>query len=69
MPPTNPWGKKKPQEVNTSSPGPGVKPSQHIQNQKSQYEEIQEDELLALSAIYGEDFQRIEKHHTAWKVP
>lgn len=68
MPPTNPWGKKKSQEANPSSPGPGVKLSQLNTNQKSQYEEIQEDELLALSAIYGDDYQRVETNHTAWKV-
>ncbi|KAK2628512.1 hypothetical protein QTJ16_001615 [Diplocarpon rosae] len=38
-----------------------------IQLLKSQYEEIQEDELIALEAIYGEDFQRIESNHSAWK--
>jgi translation initiation factor 2-alpha kinase 4 len=68
MPPTNPWGKKKPQEPNASSPGlPGVK-SNSPAAQKSQYEEIQEDELIALSSIYGEDFHQIEKNQAAWKV-
>jgi translation initiation factor 2-alpha kinase 4 len=64
MAPTYPWGKKK-QQTNTSSPGlPGSKPD----GQKSQYEEIQEDELIALSSIYGEDFRQIEKNQVAWKV-
>ncbi|KAM3081496.1 eukaryotic translation initiation factor 2-alpha kinase [Clarireedia jacksonii] len=34
---------------------------------KSPYEEIQEDELIALASIYGEDFRRIATHHSAWK--
>jgi translation initiation factor 2-alpha kinase 4 len=66
MAPTNPWGKKKPQDHNASSPGfPGPKSTVVP---KSQYEEIQEDELIALSSIYGEDFRRVEKNHVAWKV-
>jgi translation initiation factor 2-alpha kinase 4 len=64
MAPTNPWGKKK-QQPNTPSPGlSGSKPDK----QKSQYEEIQEDELIALASIYGEDFRQIEKNQVAWKV-
>jgi translation initiation factor 2-alpha kinase 4 len=35
---------------------------------KSPYEETQEDELIALASIYGEDFRRIATHHSAWKV-
>ena len=35
---------------------------------KTSYEEIQDDELLALASIYGEDFQRIEAKSGAWKV-
>lgn len=69
MPPTNPWGKKKQQPSNALSPGlPGEKSGQANNTQKSQYEEIQEDELIALSSIYGEDFRQIEKSHVAWKV-
>lgn len=65
MAPTNPGGKKQSQDPNTSSPRlPGTK-SAH--NQKSQYEEIQEDELIALASIYGEDFRQIEKNQVAWK--
>ena len=68
MAPTNPWGKK-----NTSASGfPGLKPTQSKSNNdpppKSQYEEIQENELIALSSIYGDDFQRIETKQGAWKV-
>lgn len=35
---------------------------------KSLYEEIQEDELIALAAIYGDDFKRIASSHGAWNV-
>lgn len=34
----------------------------------TQYQEIQEDELIALASIYGDDFLRIETNHGAWKV-
>lgn len=74
MPPTNPWGKNKQQrnQISPGSPGPKVpvptlaepKPS----GPKSQYEEIQEDELIVLESVYQEDFKRIETGHGAWKV-
>ena len=74
MPPTSPWGKKPPQPIVPSSGFPDLKPSKssdvasNVQVPKSQYEEDQEDELIALEAIYGEDFRRIESNHGAWKV-
>lgn len=46
--------------TNTIPPSPGVN--------KSQYEESQEDELIALAAIYGDDFQLLEAKQGAWKV-
>jgi len=67
MAPTNPWGKK-----NTSASGfPGLKPAPSNDHPplKSQYEEIQDNELIALSSIYGDDFQKIETKQGAWKVP
>jgi hypothetical protein len=69
MPPTSPWGKK-PDQTNTSSSGfPGLKPSKSNDPvAKSQYGEIQEDELIALASIYGDDFHRIETKTGAWKV-
>jgi translation initiation factor 2-alpha kinase 4 len=73
MPPTNPWGKKQ-QPPKTISGFPDLKPHIAINaalkspGPKSQYEEIQEDELIALASIYGEDFRRIESNHGAWKV-
>ncbi|TVY91069.1 eIF-2-alpha kinase [Lachnellula willkommii] len=68
MPPTSPWGKK-PEQDNTSSSGfPGLKPTKSNDAAiKSQYEEIQEDELIALASIYGDDFRRIETKAGAWK--
>ncbi len=64
MAPTNPWGKQ-----NTSASGfPGLKSNQFNNPPKSQYEEIQEDELIALASIYGDDFKRIETKQGAWKV-
>ncbi|RDW70020.1 putative cpc-3 protein [Coleophoma crateriformis] len=68
MPPSSPWGKK-PNKENTSQSGfPKLKsgnPNNDVP--KSQYEEIQEDELVALEAIYAEDFKQIQKSHGAWK--
>lgn len=66
MAPTNPWGTKKPQHPKITSPG--VLASRSDDAPKSQYEEVQEDELIALSSIYGEDFRLIEKNQVAWKV-
>jgi len=74
MPPTNPWGKKPPQRNTASSGFPELKPSKSNDAvlkspaPKSQYEEIQEDELIVLGAIYGEDFKKIETNLGAWKV-
>ncbi|CZT46280.1 probable cpc-3 protein [Rhynchosporium secalis] len=74
MPPKIPWGKNLPQRSTPSSGLPDLKPSvsneatPKLQLQKSQYEEIQEDELIALEAIYGDDFQKVESNPGAWKV-
>ena len=69
MPPTNLLGKT-PQPDNTSQSGfPELKPNKPKDPApKSQYEEIQNDELIALSSIYGDDFHQIEANHGAWKV-
>jgi hypothetical protein len=65
MAPTNPWGKQ-----NTSASGfPGLKARQSNQPPpKSHYEELQEDELIALASIYGDDFRQIENKQGAWNV-
>lgn len=73
-PPNSPWGQKKQQVHNNSASGfPGLAPSKSTEKvakvaPKSQYEEIQEEELFALAAIYAEDFRRVEKNQGAWKV-
>jgi len=69
MPPANsPWGKKAQQKkpLNTF---PSLK-NNDIANDspKSPYQETQDDELIALASIYGDDFRRIETHQSAWKV-
>ncbi|KAM0315688.1 hypothetical protein ACHAO8_003740 [Botrytis cinerea] len=68
MPPANsPWGKKAQQKkpLNTF---PSLK-NNDIANDspKSPYQETQDDELIALASIYGDDFRRIETHQSAWK--
>lgn len=68
MPPTSPWGKKKTPEFNTPLPGRPGGSINKPEVRKSQYEEIQEDELIALASIYGDDFRHIEKNQVAWKV-
>ncbi|QSZ35434.1 hypothetical protein DSL72_008304 [Monilinia vaccinii-corymbosi] len=35
---------------------------------KSPYQETQDDELIALASIYGEDFRLVETHQSAWKA-
>jgi len=69
MPPTSPWGKK-PNHNASPSGFPGLKTakSKNEPPQKTNYEEIQEDELIALASIYGEDFSQIEKNSVAWQV-
>lgn len=65
---TNPWNNAKKKPVTTSeSSFPGLKPVASTEA-KSQYEDIQDDELIALESIYGEDFRRLETKGGAWKV-
>jgi translation initiation factor 2-alpha kinase 4 len=72
MPPTTtPWGKKP--QLDTSASGfPGLTPTKAsaapFVSPGSQYSEIQGDELIALSSIYGDDFHQIETTGVAWKV-
>ncbi len=74
-PANSPWGKKslqQPKAPNSAFPGlksPGNNTTvPQSPGTKSQYEEIQEDELIALASIYGEDFKQLETKHGAWKV-
>lgn len=71
MPPSTPRGKKP--QLDTSASGfPGLTPTTPstapATTPGSQYDEIQKDELYALSSIYGEDFRKVETTGVAWKV-
>jgi translation initiation factor 2-alpha kinase 4 len=66
MAPTHPGTKPK-GKTSAENGYPGLSP-QKAGEAKSKYEEIQEDELLALESIYGDDFHKIETKSTAWKV-
>jgi translation initiation factor 2-alpha kinase 4 len=37
-------------------------------NKKTQYEELQQNEVMVLQAIYGDDFTEHTATHSAWKV-
>lgn len=45
---------------------PGLKPK--APDARIEYEELQQNELLALQAIYGDDFVMQAATHGAWKV-
>lgn len=51
----------------TSFPGLNSAASPEVAS-KLEYEERQNDELLALEAIYGEDFVKHTQTHSVWKV-
>lgn len=53
---------------NDDSSFPGLKPSGPEAAAKIEYEELQQNELLALEAIYGEDFIRHSATNSAWQV-
>jgi len=68
MAPTNPWNNAKKMPITSSEYSfPGLKPAVSTEV-KSQYEEKQDDELIALESIYGEDFWRLKTKSGAWKV-
>lgn len=52
---------------NDDSSFPGLKPTNTEVAAKIQYEELQQDEVVALEAIYGVDFIR-QKETQTWKV-
>lgn len=68
--PTGPWSPKQTKPDENSHGGfPGLRDHENVAvTAKSQYEETQENELVALEAIYGDDFQTIETQSGAWKV-
>lgn len=54
---------------NDDSTFPGLKPAASPEvTTKIEYDELQQNELVALEAIYGEDFVMHEAAHSAWKV-
>ncbi|KAG9236637.1 anticodon binding domain of tRNAs-domain-containing protein [Amylocarpus encephaloides] len=68
MAPKSPWGKKPPQNALPTASLPKTQPDTPAKGiAKLDYEEIQNDELLALSSIYGDDFRRIETNQGVWK--
>lgn len=64
------WNKPidKPQKNEDDSSFPGLKPKGPEAAPKLEYEELQQNELIALEAIYGEDFMRHAETPGAWKV-
>jgi translation initiation factor 2-alpha kinase 4 len=65
----SPWGKQPSKNNGTSSGLPRVQPQKNpTAPLTTQYQEIQEDELIALASIYGDDFLKIETNQGAWKV-
>lgn len=63
---------KKPLTLNNDtndSSFPGLQPTASPEvNNKIEYEELQQNELLALEAIYGDDFVMHSETQSAWKV-
>lgn len=54
---------------NDESSFPGLQPAASPEvNTKIEYHELQQNELVALEAIYGEDFVTHTGAHSAWKV-
>jgi eukaryotic translation initiation factor 2-alpha kinase 4 len=47
---------------------PGLRPQSQDAGAKIEYEELQQNEFLALEAIYGEDFISHTGTSSAWKV-
>ena len=69
------WKKPGPSKKAAQSPKknenpsfPGLKPGDKTAPAQTKYEELQENEVMVLQAIYGEDFVQHEAAHSAWKV-
>jgi translation initiation factor 2-alpha kinase 4 len=62
------WKTPLTRQSNDDSSFPGLKPSGPEAAAKIEYEELQQNELLALEAIYGEDFIRHSATNSAWQV-
>lgn len=58
---------KKPTKTPTNA-GPSFPDLRQGRGTTIQYEELQHNELIALEAIYGDDFKRLKQTQAAWKV-
>ncbi|KAI0840142.1 serine/threonine-protein kinase gcn2 [Hypoxylon sp. FL0890] len=66
--PAGPW--KGPRQLNTKthdSSYPGLTPSSPDAGPKTQYTEVQNEEIMVLQAIYGDDYTEHKAANTAWK--
>ncbi len=67
-----PAGQKKPTKPNKKTEDasfPGLKPaSGQPAAAQTRYQQLQEDEVMVLKSIYGDDFIEHEAAHSAWKV-
>jgi hypothetical protein len=71
MAPTNPWTTQQPKQPLEASKSKSGFPELHRDygGAKTQYEEAQDHELIALEAIYGPDFETVPVPGAgAWKV-
>ncbi|PQK15440.1 hypothetical protein BB8028_0005g09530 [Beauveria bassiana] len=64
---TGAWKSPLVKQSEDDSSFPGLKPTSPEATNKIEYEELQQNELLALEAIYGEDFIQHSGTHSAWK--
>ena len=62
-----PAGKQQKKKKNGDASFPGLKAAGEPL-QKTHYQELQENEVMVLQAIYGEDFTEHKATHGAWKV-
>jgi len=60
--------KNPPPKKNGDTNFPGLKPKGPESHAKTQYEELQQNEVMVLQAIYGDDFTEHKATHSAWKV-
>jgi hypothetical protein len=67
-----PAGQKKrqnpPPKKNKDASFPGLQTTRAEEPDKTHYEELQQNEVMVLQAIYGDDFIEQKAAHSAWKV-
>ena len=67
-----PAGQRKPPKQQAKKNGdtsfPGLASPGPEATRKTQYEELQQNEVMVLQAIYAEDFTEHKATHSAWKV-